>query len=419
VQKISSGISGLDNLIDFIYPGDNVVWEVDAGTSYEIFIKKFIESSSLESKDIVYISFNKSIPTLLKEFNNCINEKFHIIDCFTSGKGKNDATFLRNYEEISKKIDIIRLSNPSNLDELTNAIADLETKISSQTAYIFDSLTGMQNLVKDESLTYSFFTYMCPRLFELDSVAYWILEKDAHSQKFKANIRHVTQVVLELYRRKDNLFLKALKLLRRKNRDAFKPNIYEITDNEEILIKTSEQAPALEIGSKLREIRISRNMSQKELAEKVNLTSGFISQMENNQIVPSITSFIQICEVLGVRASEILSENKKEEKHIIKKEEIFGKLPKKISNADVYKVLSDEKFQAYVVIVPSNSSVKGHFLTKKEPEIAFLMKGEISVTLNGSNYSLQEGDFLYIKKFLPETWHNKGGEKAELLLISR
>jgi hypothetical protein len=54
---------------------------------------------------------------------------------------------------------------------------------------------------------------MCPRLFDLDSVAYWILEKDAHSQKFKANIRHITQVVLELYRRKDNLFLKALKLL--------------------------------------------------------------------------------------------------------------------------------------------------------------------------------------------------------------
>lgn len=60
-------------------------------------------------------------------------------------------------------------------------------------------------------------------------------------------------------------------------------------------------------------------MSQKELAEKVNLTPGFISQMENNQIVPSITSFIQICEALGVKPSEILSENKTEEKPIIKK----------------------------------------------------------------------------------------------------
>lgn len=419
MQKISSGINGLDNLIDYIYLGDNVVWEVDSGTSYEIFIRKFIENSAKESKDIVYISFNKSVATLLKEFGNFANEKFHIIDGFTSGKGKNDATFLRNYDNISKKADIIKLSNPSNLDELTNAIASVERKISYPISYIFDSLTGIQNLIKDENLTYSFFTYMCPRLFDLDSVAYWIVERDAHSQKFKANIRHITQVVLELYRRKDSFFLKALKLSRRKNRDAFKPHMYEITENDEIKIKLTEQPLVLDIGSKLREIRMSKNMSQKELSEKVNLTPGFISQMENNQIVPSITSFIQICEALGVKASEVLSENKKEDKSIIKKKTILTNLIKKMSDSDIYEILSDENFQAYLVVMSPNSLLKGHFITKKEPEIVFLIRGEVTVSINGSAHSLQEGDFLYIKKSMPEKWQNKGGEKAELLVISR
>lgn len=419
VQKVSSGISDLDNLIDFIYLGDNVVWEVDAGTTYEIFIRKFIETSFYTLKDIVYISFNKSVPTLFKEFGNYINEKFHIIDCFTSGKGKNDATFLRNYEEISKKTNIIKILKPTNLDELTNVIATVESKISSPTAYIFDSLTGMQNLIKDENLTYSFFTYMCPRLFDLDSVAYWILERDAHSQKFKANIRHITQVVLELYRRKDNLFLKALKLSRRKNREAFKPHMYEITEDEEIHIKLNEQVFAFDIGNKIKDIRISKNMSQKELAEKVNLTPGFISQIEKNQIFPSLSSFIQICEALGVKASEVLSENLIEEKFIIKKEEIYNNLHLKIFDADVYKIISDENFQIYLAIIPPNFSFKGHFLTKKEPEIVFLKKGGISVTLRGTVHVLKEGDFLYIKKCIPEKWQNKGGEKAEILLISR
>ena len=134
----------------------NLLWD---------FYKKIHWSFFLRIKSIVYISFNKSVPTLLKEFNSCLNEKFHIIDCFISGKGKNDATFLRNYEEISKKIDVIKVSNPSNLDELTKAIATIETKISSQIAYIFDSLTGMQNLVKDESLTYSFFYIYVSKTF--------------------------------------------------------------------------------------------------------------------------------------------------------------------------------------------------------------------------------------------------------------
>ncbi len=419
MQKVSSGISGLDNLIDYIYLGDNVVWEVDSGTSYEIFIRKFIEISAKESKDIVYISFNKSVATLLKELGNFANEKFHIIDGFTSGKGKNDPTFLRNYDNISKTADIIKLSNPSNLDELTNAIASVESKISYPISYIFDSLTGIQNLIKDENLTYSFFTYMCPRLFDLDSVAYWIVERNAHSQKFKANIRHITQVVLELYRRKDSFFLKALKLARRKNRDAFKPHMYEITENDEIKIKLTEQPLVLDIGSKLREIRISKNMSQKELSEKVNLTPGFISQMENNQIVPSITSFIQICEALGVKASEILSEKGEKDNPVIKKEYILANPLQKLSSAEIYKVLSDEKFNVSIIMIPPDCTIKGHFLPKKEPELIFIQKGVITVTVNTFSYNLKEGDFLYIKKSMPEKWQNKGGEKAELLVISR
>ncbi|MCX7724918.1 MAG: helix-turn-helix domain-containing protein, partial [Thermodesulfovibrio sp.] len=396
----------------------NVVWEVDAGTSYEIFIRKFIESSVKERKDIIYISFNKSVPTLLKEFSNFINEKFHIIDGFTSGKGKNDATFLRNYEEIINKVSITKLSNPSNLDELIEAIAIVENKLKSYPVYIFDSLTGIQNVVKDEDQTYSFFTYMCPRLFDLESIAYWILEKDAHSQKFKANIRHITQVVLELYRRKDSFFIKALKLSRRKHREAFKPHMYEITSNEEIEIKSTEPSLNLDLGSKLKKIRILKNMSQKELAEKVNLTAGFISQMENNQIVPSLTSFLQICEALGIKPSEILDEKEKEEDFIIRKEEIKSKVSYKISNAEIFNLLSDSNFKVFFIVVPPNESVKGHFFVRKSPELIFVTKGELSVSFKGAFHTLREGDILYIKNSIPEEWINKGGDIAEILVVS-
>ncbi len=93
--------------------------------------------------------------------------------------------------------------------------------------------------------------------------------------------------------------------------------------------------------------------------------------------------------------------------------------PNKISQADIYKVLSDENFNVYYILIPSNSLINKHFLTKKEPELAFVMKGDISVTLDKVSYSLQEGDCLYIKKNLPEKWENKGGGNAEILLISK
>ena len=43
--KISSGIIVLDSLIDSLYAGDNIVWEVEAGTSYETFVHNFIKQS--------------------------------------------------------------------------------------------------------------------------------------------------------------------------------------------------------------------------------------------------------------------------------------------------------------------------------------------------------------------------------------
>jgi len=420
VQKISSGIKGLDRLIDYIYLGDNVVWEVDAGTFYDIFIKKFIEQSLKESREVLYINFNKSVNSLLKEFGEYADKKFHIIDCFTSGKGKNDITFLKSYSEKFEQVEIVKVSNPCNLDEVIRAVTSVENKIKSLPIYIFDSLTGMQDILKDESATYGFFTYMCPRLFDLDSVAYWILEKDAHSQKFKANLRHITQVVLELYRRKEKFFIKALKLSRRTNREAFKPHLYEVINND-ILIKSYEQNFSIDIGSRIRELRILKKMSQKELAQKVNLTPGSISQIENNQIVPSITSFIQICNALGVKVSDLLNEAVDEDVSIIKKEKILSQLHEKFSNISVYKIIADEGLRAYLVEFKgeeSNQPITNDLLYEIEPKFIYIVKGKVILNLGNSIFNLQTGDCLYLRKFVSLKLENKGGETAELLLVS-
>ena len=74
--------------------------------------------------------------------------------------------------------------------------------------YIFDSLTGMQDIWGDENVTYKFFTYSCPRLYDLQTVDYWVLEKEAHTPSFKANLRHITQVAIELEKQNGELFFK-------------------------------------------------------------------------------------------------------------------------------------------------------------------------------------------------------------------
>ena len=209
MQKISSGIKSFDRLIDFFYIGDNVVWEVDSGAPYNVFLQNFIRQSFDDSQKIIYISFNRSPQSILKSIKDFLNpEHFVLVDCFTSGKGKNDKTFAKFYETPSD-INIMKIDDPKSIEQFTQSLNAIEDGLPPGSRYIFDSLTGMQDLWSDENSTYKFFTYMCPRLYDLDTVAYWILDKEAHSQKLKANLRHITQVVIELYERREMLFMKA------------------------------------------------------------------------------------------------------------------------------------------------------------------------------------------------------------------
>lgn len=417
MSKISSGIIDLDNLIDSLYVGDNVVWEVEAGTPLEIFILTFIKQSFSEGHKVIYVSFNKSPYSVLRQIQEFPSEnKFILLDCFTSGKGKNDRAFSKFYDS-NNDPNIIKVDDPKNIEHFTSILNSMEDRFQSGGRYVFDSLTGMQDFWGDENSTYKFFTYICPRLYDLGTVAYWILEKDAHSQKFKANLRHITQVVLDLYRRKEKLWIKALKLEGRNNREAFKPHSYEI-EGGNIIITSMKREPSFDIGTKIKQIRMKVGMSQKDLAAKVDLTPSFISQLENNQISPSLNSILQICHALGIHLTDILGGEKPEdEQWLIKREKISSKLSVKESGLKGYSIIKNGKSSGMLVKLEPNTIIQKNFIPSKGNTFLYVLKGLVSVVVEGRNEVLRPGDSAYLKEKIPTLWKNEGGENAEILVF--
>ncbi|MBE0427305.1 MAG: helix-turn-helix domain-containing protein [Nitrospirae bacterium] len=416
--KISSGIKDLDRLIDSLYIGDNVVWEVEAGTASELFVQNFISQSFEKNQNVIYVSFNKSPHGILQQLGNApYQETFILLDCFTSGKGKNDRAFIKFYENYRGK-NVIKVDNPSDITNFTNVLDSLEDNLPSGNRYIFDSLTGMQDLWGDENSTYKFFTYLCPRLYDLGAVAYWILEKEAHSPVFKANLRHITQVVLELYKRKDKLYIKALKLEGRSDREAFKPHPYEIEHNKKsIAITPVRKEPFFEIGRKIKELRTNIGMSQKELADKVDLTPSFISQLENNQINPSLNSFIQICNALGVNFSALFEENKSEDAQwLIKKEKIFSHLSINENGLKGYSIVNNGNVSGTLILLEPYTKTE-NIIPVEGIKLIYVLKGAISVVIKNKGETLRSGDSMYLKKEVPSLLKNEGGDNAELLLL--
>jgi transcriptional regulator with XRE-family HTH domain len=417
MSKINSGIADLDKLIDSLYVGDNVVWEVEAGTAPEIFILNFLRQSLSEDHHVIYVSFNQSPHTILQKIGETGPKgTFVLLDCFTSGKGKNDRAFTKFYEN-NRDPRVIRVEDPRNIEQFTTLLASLEDSSESGGRYVFDSLTGMQDLWGDENRTYKFFTYICPLLYDLGTVAYWVLEKDAHSQKFKANLRHITQVVLELYKRKEKLWIKALKLEGRPNREAFKPHAYEI--NEETVVITSvKKETSLDVGKRIKELRMRTGMNQKELAEKVGLTPSFISQLENNQIAPSLSSFIQICDALGVSLSDTLEKRPEEAHWLIRKEKIFSSPSCKENGMQGFCIVQNGSMSGSLLILEPHAQLKGKIIPSEGQKLLYVLKGDISVVIDGKGEMLRSGDSLFLKKEVPSVFKNEGGDSAEILFMS-
>lgn len=63
----------------------------------------------------------------------------------------------------------------------------------------------------------------------------------------------------------------------------------------------------MNIGNKIRELRIEKNLTQEELANRAELSKGFISQLERNLTSPSIATLIDILQCLGTNLTEFFA----------------------------------------------------------------------------------------------------------------
>lgn len=63
-DKVSTGLKGIDQVIDHLRFGDNVVWQVDSISSYKRMVNYFIESAKADNMSLIYIRFANHEPIL-------------------------------------------------------------------------------------------------------------------------------------------------------------------------------------------------------------------------------------------------------------------------------------------------------------------------------------------------------------------
>lgn len=87
----------------------------------------------------------------------------------------------------------------------------------------------------------------------------------------------------------------------------------------------------MDIGSKLKEIRTLKGLTQEELADRAELSKGFISQLERNLTSPSIATLTDILQCLGTTLGEFFNETP-EEQVVFGKADYFEKYDAELKN---------------------------------------------------------------------------------------
>lgn len=423
---MASGVSQLDRLLGGLYIGDNVVWHDDAGSLAYVFCMNFILASQAQNKPLIYVSFDRSPRNLLENLGTLSeNPYLTILDCFTYGKGAGSEVFLKFYEE--KESDgpcrILKVDEPRRVDEVMEAFYGVHSTMEGDVRFVFESLTGMQELWGGEEHILHFYTHSCPRLYELNTIAYWIIEKRAHSPRLRARINQIAQVAIDLSVRRGVTSLTILKAEKRDLDTLNRPYTYWRKNLNVTFDLERRTTGRIDLGMRLKEFRIKRGLSQTELAKLVGVTPSTISQVESNLIYPSLPAVLKMAEVLSVEVSSFFQESAVTRNRIIFPaaeglEVKFPDLPQgSIEGKRMTPLDFDPKAEPYLLEIPPNKDLPSHFFIHKGEEVGYLLSGKLQLKLEKAVYTVRSGDVIYLTTEMPSQWRNPGPSVARLIWI--
>lgn len=172
------------------------------------------------------------------------------------------------------------------------------------------------------------------------------------------------------------------------------------------------------IGKKIRELREGKGFTLKQLAELVECTSSFISQLERDKTDPSISMLKKIAKALNVNIVDFFMESAKNEDIVTgKKDRIDIQLQRwdaKIQS--LVKTTKNKKMQPFYTVIKPGGGSHGMYSHEGE-EFGFVVKGELELMLNDKIYTVRENESFYFSSQMPHDWGNKGKENAVILWV--
>lgn len=171
----------------------------------------------------------------------------------------------------------------------------------------------------------------------------------------------------------------------------------------------------MQIGLKLKELRIAKGLTQEELAARCELSKGFISQLERDLTSPSIATLVDILQCLGSNLHEFFSEEE-EEQIVFEKDDYFEKTEESVTTEWIVPT-AQRNLMEPVRLTLGPGACTCQDLPHEGEEFGYVLQGAVRIHLGNRVYKAKKGESFY---YTPYTTHylEAAPSGAKLLWVS-
>ena len=172
----------------------------------------------------------------------------------------------------------------------------------------------------------------------------------------------------------------------------------------------------MEIGKKIKDLRIQKGLTQEELANRTELSKGFISQLERDLTSPSIATLQDILQCLGTDLSDFFRK-RTEEQIVFSKEDYFTKEEPQLRATTQWIIPNAQKNQMEPILLrlePGGSTYPDN--PHEGEEFGYVLQGAVSIHIGNRIYKAKKGESFYFVSDKKHFLTSKAG--ASILWVS-
>jgi len=172
------------------------------------------------------------------------------------------------------------------------------------------------------------------------------------------------------------------------------------------------------IGEKIRQLRNKMNLTQEELANRCELSKGFISQLERDLTSPSIATLVDILECLGTNLKDFFTDDG-DEKTVFQKDDVFEQENLEAGHVISWLVPNAQKNKMEPILIKILSGGRSdHFNAHQGEVFGYVLSGHVILHIGKRHYKVAKGESFYYLANSSYYLENTSGSNAAVLWVS-